>query len=65
MQLNKVKEYIFNERSSLASNNVSARFTTSDGVTLQREFDLVVKVERLSSVTHQKALKEMTGGVVP
>jgi len=53
MQLNKVKEFIFNERSSLASNNASARYTTSDGVSLQREFDLVVKVERIWSVPHQ------------
>lgn len=65
MQLNKVKEFIFNERSSLASNNASAKFKTSDGTSLQREFDLVVKIERIWSITYQKAKQEMTGGVLP
>ena len=58
MSLNKVKEFIMNEQSSLQKEN-----RTGNQFNMPREYDLVAKVDKITLVEDPSdLLKIMTGG---
>lgn len=62
MSLNKVREFIMNEQSAIQqkSRNINS------SLNLPREYDLVVKVEKIITTTQtQEVMKIMTGGKQP
>lgn len=62
MSLNKVREFIMNEQSSIG--NPKMRNNPGTG-NMPREYDLVVKVEKTFSKTPFDVMRVMTGGKQP